>query len=239
MFEDSLMESAGRIRTRSKWFAMASFGGQVLVLGALILAPIVHPEALPRQALRRLLMAPEVPRAAAVEVHRASAPRQGVSLSLEDALRAPRAIPTQIATVHDDASNWSPGGNPLGGPGVGDAGGMPDGLAHSAPAPVVRQAQTRQPLKVSAGVAAGQLLRPIRPAYPAVAVATRTEGTVVVEARISKSGAIEDLRVVSGPALLRQAALDAISAARYRPFLLNGEPVEVDATIRVIFSLGG
>ncbi|HKR28149.1 MAG TPA: energy transducer TonB, partial [Acidobacteriaceae bacterium] len=85
--------------------------------------------------------------------------------------------------------------------------------------------------------AEGRLIVPIQPVYPALARATHTEGTVVVEATISTSGRIENTRVVSGPALLVQAALNAIQQARYRPFLLNGQPIEVETTIRVVFTL--
>ena len=92
---------------------------------------------------------------------------------------------------------------------------------------------------MSSGVAAGQLLVPIQPAYPAIAKAARIQGTVVVLATISKSGTIENLRVVSGPPMLQSAATEAIQKARYRPFMLNNEPVEVETTINVVFTLGG
>ena len=65
------------------------------------------------------------------------------------------------------------------------------------------------------------------------------QGTVVLQATISKTGTIENAHVVSGPAMLQQAALDAIRTWRYRPYLLNGEPVEVDTQVNVVFSLGG
>jgi protein TonB len=82
------------------------------------------------------------------------------------------------------------------------------------------------------------LLAPIRPAYPAIAKAAGVSGVVVVEAVISKAGTVESLRVLSGPDLLRAAALDAIRAARYHPYLLNGEPTEVQTTFTVNFRLG-
>jgi protein TonB len=63
--------------------------------------------------------------------------------------------------------------------------------------------------------------------------------TVVLQATISKTGSIENLRVMSGPAMLTQSALDAVRSWRYRPYLLNGEPVEVETTVNVVFSLGG
>jgi protein TonB len=82
------------------------------------------------------------------------------------------------------------------------------------------------------------LLAPIQPVYPAMAKATRTEGVVVMEATISKTGRIESLRAVSGPAILRGAAMDAVQAARYAPYQLNGEATEVQTTITVVFRLG-
>jgi protein TonB len=83
------------------------------------------------------------------------------------------------------------------------------------------------------------LLAPIRPVYPAIAKAAGVQGTVVVEAVISRKGTIESLRVVSGPPMLRSAAMDAIRAARYQPFRLNGEPTEVETRITVNFRMGG
>ena len=92
---------------------------------------------------------------------------------------------------------------------------------------------------VAAGVGVGMLLSPIRPIYPQIAALSHVEGAVVVEAVISKAGAIERAHVVSGPALLQQAALAAVLTARYRPFLLNGEPTEVETRFIVNFRLRG
>jgi protein TonB len=82
------------------------------------------------------------------------------------------------------------------------------------------------------------LLSPIQPVYPAMAKAVGIQGTVVVEATISKAGRIESLRAVSGPPMLRGAALDAVAAAHYQPYKLNGEATEVQTTITVVFRLG-
>jgi len=65
------------------------------------------------------------------------------------------------------------------------------------------------------------------------------QGQVVLNAIISKHGTIEDLHVLSGHPMLIQAALDAVRQWRYKPFLLNGEPVEVETTVTVIFNLSG
>jgi protein TonB len=76
------------------------------------------------------------------------------------------------------------------------------------------------------------------PRYPAIAAAAGVQGTVVLAATISKAGAIENLRVLSGPPMLIRAAEEAVQTWRYRPYLLNGEPVAVETTIHVIFHLG-
>ncbi|MGA8670307.1 MAG: energy transducer TonB [Terracidiphilus sp.] len=90
---------------------------------------------------------------------------------------------------------------------------------------------------ISAGVAEGMLIRKTAPIYPEFAKAARVSGTIMLGANISKTGAIEGLHVISGPAILRGPAMDAVKTWRYRPYMLNNQPVEVQTTIRVIFSL--
>jgi protein TonB len=239
MFEDSLVESQDRIRTRSKWFAIGSFVAQAALLLLLILYPLFHPLALPRQSIERLLIAPPPPRAPApVEVRRATAVSTRSLPSLQTQLQAPTTIPTHIVSDPGDAP---PASSFIGIPG-GDSTGVPGGIFAGPPSPVVAMAKPpapKLPIHVSTGVATGLLLSPIRPIYPAIAREARIQGTVVIEATISRAGTIENLQVTEGPPMLRQAAIDAVAAARYRPFLLNGEPVEVQTSIHVIFSLGG
>ncbi len=93
------------------------------------------------------------------------------------------------------------------------------------------------PLSVSAGVAGGLLIRKVNPVFPAIAKTARVSGTVVLAATISKSGFVTDLRVVSGPPMLRQAAMDAVKNWVYKPYLLNNQPTEVQTTVSVDFSL--
>jgi TonB family protein len=97
---------------------------------------------------------------------------------------------------------------------------------------------TYRKVEVPAGVMAGMLLQKTDPVYPPVAKAARIQGTVVLQAAISKSGSVEDLHVVTGQALLQDAALSAVRTWRYRPYLVNGEPVKVQTTINVVFTLG-
>ncbi|MGA2886473.1 MAG: TonB family protein [Terracidiphilus sp.] len=94
-------------------------------------------------------------------------------------------------------------------------------------------------LTISAGVAGGLLIQKTAPVYPQLAKEARVSGTVVIQATISRTGSIQNLRVVNGPTMLRQPALDAVKSWRYRPYLLDGEPVEVETTVSVTFTLGG
>jgi peptidyl-prolyl cis-trans isomerase A (cyclophilin A) len=94
-------------------------------------------------------------------------------------------------------------------------------------------------VNISAGVAAGLIDDRVVPVYPIDAKKAGVSGTVVISAILGRDGLVKDLQIVSGPDLLRQAALDAVKQWRYKPYLLNGEPVEVRTTINIIFALGG
>jgi periplasmic protein TonB len=95
----------------------------------------------------------------------------------------------------------------------------------------------RQPLKLSEPIIQAQLISRVEPRYPPLAVQIHLQGTVLLHAIISRQGTITSLEVASGHPLLVQAALDAVRHWRYRPTMLNGEPVEVETTITVIFQL--
>jgi protein TonB len=128
--------------------------------------------------------------------------------------------------------------NPMGGNSLGPTS-VFAGTGTPGPNVTVAPARKPGPLTVSAGVTQGMLLAPIQPLYPPIARAAGIQGTVVIEAIISKAGRIESLHVVSGPEMLRTAALNAVAAARYRPYLLNGQPTEVQTSVTINFRLGG
>jgi TonB family protein len=110
---------------------------------------------------------------------------------------------------------------------------------HAVPSSDTNGSAQPQKENISGEVAMGLLFNKTVPVYPPIAKAARVSGTVVLEATISKTGVIEDLHVISGPAMLIQAALDAVRTWQYRPYLVNGEPVEVETTVNVVFTLGG
>lgn len=232
MFENSLVESIPRIRTRSRRFAVGTTLLEAAMLAVIVLVPYLYPQALPGRFLRVPLIAP--PPAAPVAPPRAAAAAAVQPENLQRALTAPSRIPTRIFHV---AIN-PPGPVTLGNPGSGPAitGSLP-AYGPLTPPPPVHFAQPTGPVHVSSGVAQGQLLAPIRPQYPPIALQARIQGAVLVDATISTKGRIENIRVLSGPPMLIPAAVDAIRQARYRPFLLNGRPVEVQTTIRIVFTL--
>jgi protein TonB len=103
--------------------------------------------------------------------------------------------------------------------------------------PVVAPTIANERQKVSSGVAQGSLIRQVNPRYPQQAVQARVEGTVVLQAVIGKDGSVQELHPLSGSPLLIPAAMDAVRQWRYKPYQLNGEPVEAETQINVKFAL--
>jgi TonB family protein len=89
--------------------------------------------------------------------------------------------------------------------------------------------------RVSQGVSDGQLIKKVQPVYPQQALQMRIQGTVALQATVGKDGSVRSVKVVSGPATLSRAASDAVKQWKYRPFLLNGEPVETQTEINIKF----
>jgi TonB family protein len=94
-------------------------------------------------------------------------------------------------------------------------------------------------IMVSAGVLQGNKLSGVPPQYPYEARSNHIQGTVVIQVTITATGEIGEMRIVSGPPPLQRAALDAVKTWRYKPYLLNGEAVQVESQVNVVFSLGG
>lgn len=236
MFEDSIFESTGRIRTRSRGWMVATFFFNGSILLALILIPLIYPEALPRQALTFLLTAPKASQSQQPlpkeHLHEVTG---GNSTATIVTLARPVMPPISTITATDPAAPEDQVISMNDGPAW--PGGTSDVFKGRGPATVVHEG-SKGPMHVSSGVMAGAVMAKTPPVYPSIAQTTRVEGTVVLLATISKNGTIENLRVASGPALLQQAAIDAVKTWRYRPYLLNGEPVEVETTVNVVFTLG-
>ena len=241
MFEDSLIESGGRLKTKRGRTTMVSFVLQVVVVAILILIPLKFTEALPKGQLMTFLVAPPPPPPpppppAAVKIVKA------VETDIvNNQLRTPTKIPKTVKIIQEEdappPSAGVVGGVPGGVPG-GSASGVIGGIISSTPVAVPKVAVTR--VRVSAGVTQGMKVHDVQPQYPQMAKIARVQGPVVLAAVIGKDGTIQNLRVVSTASpLLNQAAVEAVKQWRYRPYILNGEPVDVDTTITVNFTLSG
>jgi periplasmic protein TonB len=244
MFEDSLIESGGKLSTKRGLTTTISFALQVALIGVLVLLPLLFTEALPKTQLMTFLVAPPPPppppppAAAPVKIV-----KQIQTDLVNGQLRTPTKIPEKIQMIKEDeapppiASTGVVGGVPGGMPG-GQLGGVIGGIINSTPVAVPKVA-TPTRVRVSQGVTQGLVIRRIQPAYPPLARQARIQGQVVLQAVISKDGSIENLRLISGHPMLAPSALEAVKQWRYKPYFLNGEPVEVETQITVNFSLSG
>jgi protein TonB len=238
MFEDSLIASRiDAVSAEKRWTVAASIGLQVMVASVVIVLPLMHPEMLPFHVETPKVLVPVMPKPPVpVQVERiSSAASSAEAVSVTRLPIVPSLFPTSKPVV-DDAP-------PVGliGPGMGMRDGVPVGIGvGGGPAVSMTPMKTAVgPVHVSTGVLQGMLIAPIRPVYPPIARAAGVSGTVVVEAVISRTGTVESLHVVSGPQMLQNAALEAIREARYEPYRLNGEVVEVETRITVNFRMGG
>jgi periplasmic protein TonB len=246
MFEQTFVDGVGK--TKRPYTILLSFAVQIALIGVLVIIPLIFYDTLKGAVLTSALVAPAPPpppppppppQQVVKVVH--TAPKQFVA----NQLIAPKSVPSKILMVTEEEAPLATGvigGIPGGVPGAGGGlSGLMGGLPAAAPpkpppAPPVPPKPTG-PAKIGGNVVAANLINPVKPVYPPLAKMARQQGTVKFEAMISKEGTIEDLKLISGPPLLVQAAMDAVKQWKYKPTILNGEPTEVQTTIDVNFSL--
>src|SRR6516164_7952289 len=236
MFDQLVVSSAHGTKTNKPWTVAVSATVQAVVVGILILIPLIYTEALPKGFMNTFLVAPAPPPPPpppAAPVKAVVRPR----IITPQRMVAPTMIPKKVEVIKDEAPDVGAIGVE-GGVGGGVPGGVLGGIiGGAAPPPPPRPTQQR--IRVGGNVAAAKLTRQVQPIYPQIAKTAHVQGTVLLHAIIAKDGTIQELQYVSGPPLLMKAAMDAVREWRYSPTLLNGEPVEVDTTIQVVFTLGG
>jgi len=239
MFADSLLESHFD-RTHRGWTTFASFGLQMLGIAVLLMLPLIYTEGLPK--FHMLVNAPIGPPPGpppAAQHHSTAVARQ--SNMIDGIMVAPRSIPIHIGTLIEDSAPQDsapcsvcvPGGtgslasnNPI-------FGSLGTAVPVVAPPP-----PTARPPRIS-HMMEGNLIYRVQPIYPPLARSARIQGQVLLRAIISRTGMIENLQALSGHPMLIPAALDAVRQWRYRPYFLNGDPVEVETQVTVNFSLSG
>ena len=249
MFEQSLMDTAIG-KTRTSWAVLLSFTLQMLLVGVAILIPLLNYAGLPATELMTFLVAPPPPPPPPpppVTVQPKIAPREFDTGKLVQ----PVEIPQEVAIFEEEAPPPASiagvvGGVP-GGAFGGALGGVIGGIISSTPTvappppPPVKKKPPPPPKRIRVGgsVQRANLIRQVRPVYPPLARQARIQGTVKLTAIIAKDGTIQKLEVLGGHPLLIPSALAAVKQWRYRPTLLNGQPVEVVTQVDVNFTLSG
>jgi protein TonB len=231
MFSDLALAREIPVR---RWTAAASFTLQATIILAGLAYPLMHPDSLP-PVLHPLFLpiasyTPDL-------VSHTTASNGGISTAIRPIVASAHSISFSFGRAPTQPQDSGPAIPP----GFGVIGaGKPDGVEHSIvgdyarPMPTV--APRERPLRRSV-MMEGNLIRKIEPQYPTIAKALHIEGAVMLKAIISREGTIENVKVESGHALLAQAALQAVRQWRYRPYLLNDEPIEVETEIKVNFVL--
>jgi protein TonB len=242
MFADSLLDSHWTNRSRRGWTTLASFALQAIGVGVVVSLPLLYTEGLPRLHLVSVAAPIGPPPGQRAPANQRPATGRPQNVLRPNIFSAPSQIPPEISRDPDPAPaeeafacpTCVPGGT--GAPGVHnwviDSIGNNATVVPPSPTPVARPPRPSRMME-------GNLIYKVQPVYPPMARAVRVQGAVLLKAIISKSGAIENLQVVAGHPLLVKSALDAVSQWRYRPYILNDEPVEVETQITVNFVLAG
>jgi protein TonB len=236
--------ASGNFRPRSRWAAVGAVTFQAIGLVTLVVIPLYRTLPLPkREMVTMLYLQPPVAAAGNATTLRAPTAPSSLSTPRSTGILAPvqktrETLPPPVGTTS----------GVVGGVPGGVIGGVPGGvfseMLNSAPSvPALgKSPELQTPVKrihVAARVAEANLIHDVPPQYPPEAGRARIEGAVVLMALIDKDGAVKDVRVESGLPLLAQAAIDAVKQWRYKPYLVDGEPVEVDSRITINFTLSG
>jgi len=241
MFEGNLVESGGRVESKTQqWSAAGSLVLQCAGAALLIAVPMLRPATMPMKIDTPQIT---VPNLKPIEiVHAVSRAALGSASAI-----TPSGTPAVVEhtrglvfshadlMVENDPVPLSAGPTAMG-PETGTLASVMT-IGSEVNAAAVTRPRATSLVRISQGVSNGMLLTPVIPTYPKIAQVAQVQGTVVIDAVISKAGRIESLTVESGPEMLRAAALEAVARARYAPYKLNGEPVEVQTVIRVEFRL--
>ena len=244
MFADYVSDSSWGNRPHRGMTTLASFALQFVVVGVMLLLPLIYTEGLPQLKFMTDLVAPSAPPGPAQPMSEHPSAANASNLLPDGRIMAISHIPAVTQVITNDVA---PPRSEIGMVGV--PGGTSDRWADNpvlhaiaqvpiGAVPALRPLPTTRPVRISR-MMEGNLVHRVQPEYPGVAKAARIQGEVVLAAIISKDGTIEKLRVLKGHPLLVKAALEAVQQWRYRPYVLNGDPVEVETQVTVNFVLSG
>jgi protein TonB len=238
MFTESLCESSLDHHSRRSWTTLVSFGLQALAVSALLTLPFLSTQGLPPLSFAAHLMVPM--REAAVQVQTQQAQSQGAASIVPVLLVPPSHIPKGIPKPDDsDAGPPNLSLENAHGQSIGATIGIVNSIGNDdVSVPRLMPVPVAHAPRISV-IMEGNLVHRVQPQYPPLAIQTHTQGSVVLSAVIGRDGSIENLQVVSGHPMLVPAAIDAVRQWHYHPYVLNGEPIEVNTQVTVNFVLAG
>lgn len=212
---------------------------QIALMCLLMLIPLIYSESLPSAQLKGVLVGPPAPVATPHGMAAKLQPNAVAHRFVAPQLFSPKTIPRQVNNIEDAAPALDIAGTTAEGNGPGELLSNVIGPTPSNAPPLAapKPKGPGGPVRVGGRVAQANLIERVQPIYPALAKSARVQGTVEFTATISKEGAIENLQLVRGHPLLVNAAREAVLKWRYRPTLLNGQPVEIITDIVVNFTL--
>ena len=241
MFGDTLLESSSTARRRKRWPMATAFTLEALIAGILVIVPLLSTGVIPISArttrpvpLKPVTLEPvrqitdHTPRPAGPA---RSAPSQPVVILVSD-------NPNRLHWPSDRRTTTNPDEERPPVPGAGgESNNHTDNLLPTGPA--TGTDVRLGPKRVVSQLTEAQLLNKVEPVYPRPAILAGIQGQVKLHAIIARNGTIQSLNAISGPPLLIRAATEAVSQWRYRPYVLNGEAVEVETFITVNFRKDG
>lgn len=242
MFAESMLETSWAHRTRRGWTTLTSFGVQAVVIGLLLLIPLLQTVGLPSGRVLPTPISWGAP-PAPPHVEHLRADRFNQSNLSDNVVIAPRSIPPHIAmldeTMPPPQVSYNTGPGVEGGTGVGSRDGVWGSLSESMrPVVAMPTSVVAKPTFRTSNMLEGSLIRRVQPVYPGPARIARVQGPVVLAAIISKDGTMQHVQLISGHPMLVPAAIEAVRQWRYKPYILNGEAIEVETQITVNFVLG-
>ena len=237
MFAESLPESAPHPGHRSAWTKLASVIAQSLAVAALLAISLLHHE--------RLQFIAPPPTIQMTPLQQAPVTRETQGSAIAPMLPVPQVlqlnrIPSQIRKSRAASQDAEPATSTALActPPCGDSGALTNIFTTGSPLADVRPPRPTRPIPVSE-MQLGSLVHKVVPIYPEIAKRAGIQGTVLLSALIGKDGLVENLVPVSGHPMLVRAAEEAVRQWQYRPYILNNEPVPVQTSITIHFTLNG
>jgi len=234
MFGDTLLESSSARRKGKRWPMATAFIAELIVGGLLVIVPLLSTGVIPVSA-RVPIYTPIKPVMVKTVEHVVKLPKACNGC----APLGTRSTEVVLVSSNPDAIHWGRNEKTTTNPAEAKPPGYIDGPAN-VPTELINDASAKTdvklvPKRIKSTLSEGQLVNRVEPVYPQIAKISGIQGQVKLHAIIGRDGRIQSLSAVSGHPLLLRAAMDAVEQWRYRPYVLNGEAVEVETFITVNF----